>query len=370
MRDEPRHSSRRRAPIQLEPLEGRTLLSKVTATIPVSAVTAPTPTSAVRASTPTSTARASTAPAPAQLVVNPSNLYVNQQQASFTVTLSLTKGISTGLRGLPPAAPLDQPLTVDFSASLDQPGSATTETTSPIFAPFHESVTFLAGASTETVTVPIVSSAATAGPVTIYLSAMPMSPTALGIPTGNGNVELYSSPEATPPTLTSVQLVNRGQRASAVVLGFSKPMAPATVEDIHNYRILSRPETIHRTGFLFGLIGGWSTSNVIHSFPIAAATYDPSTLAVTLTLKRPAKTSSLYEITSAYPVAGHVLTDPEGQPLAQPSYDPALYHGQFAILVHPIPGFTPPIAGLLKFTSRMSLGDRIEDQISSLVPIH
>src|SRR5262249_9687752 len=144
------------------------------------------------------------APAPAQLVVDASSVYVNQQQGSFTVTLSLSKGASTARKGPPPAAPLDQPLTVDFSASLDQPGSGTTEAPSPIFAPFHESVTFPAGTSTETVTVPIISSAATAGPVTIYLSAAPTSSMSLGIPNGNGTVELYSSRDATPPTFTSV----------------------------------------------------------------------------------------------------------------------------------------------------------------------
>ncbi len=354
MPDQPRHKSRRRTPIQVEPLEGRALLSAVTA------------------STPTTTVRTSTTPvpAPAQLAVNASSMNVNQQQGSFTVTVSLTEGISVRLKGPPPAAPLDQPLTVEFSASLEQPGSGTTEAASPIFAPFHESVTFPAGASTESVTVPIISSAATAGPVTIYLSAAPTSSTSSGIPNGNGNVELYSSPDATPPTFTSVQLVNRGRRASAVVLGFSKPMATATVEDIRNYRVLSRPETIHHTGFLFGLIGGWSTSNVIHSFPIAAATYDPSTLTVTLTLKRPAKASSLYEITSAYPLHGHVLTDPEGRLLDQTSDVPDPNEGRFAILVHPIPGFTPPIVGPLQVTSRITLGDRLGDQVSSLVPFH
>ncbi len=295
---------------------------------------------------------------------------MNQQQGSFTVTVSLTNVTVNSVKGPQPAAPLDQPLTVNFSASLDQPGSGTTEAASPIFAPFHESVTFPAGASTETVTVPIISSAATAGPVTIYLSAAPTSSTSSGIPNGNGSVELYSSPDATPPTITSVQLVNQGQRALAVVLGFSKPMAPATVEDIHNYRILSRPQAIHRTGSLFGLIGGWSTSNVIHSFPIGTATYDPSTSTVTLTLKRPAKASSLYEITSAYPLDGHVLTDPEGRLLDQSPDVPAPNEGRFAILVHPIPGVTPPIVGRLQVTSRTTLGDRLGDEVSSLVPIH
>jgi hypothetical protein len=208
--------------------------------------------------------------------------------------------------------------------------------------------------------------------MTIYLSAAPTASTSSGIPNGIGTVELYSSADATPPTFTSVQLVQRGQRASAVVLGFSKPMATATVEDIHDYRILSRPETTHRTGFLFGIIGGWSTSNFINSFPIAAATYDPSTSKVTLMLKRPAWASSLYEIASAYPLDGHVLTDPEGRPLDQSPDVPEPYEGEFAILVHPIPGVTPHFVGPLKSTSRISLGDRIangvDSQLSKVIP--
>jgi hypothetical protein len=304
------------------------------------------------------------------LVVNASSIYVNQQQGSFTVTLSLKKSIFISVKGPQPDARLDQPLTVDFSASLEQPGSGTSEAASPIFAPFHQSVTFPAGASTETVTVPIISSAATAGPVTIYLSAAPTSSTSLGIPNGNGNVELYSSPDATPPTIASVRVVAHGKRASAVVLGFSKPMAPATVEDIHNYRILSRPETTKRSGFLFGLFGGTSYTKLIHSFPIAAATYDPSTLTVTLTLKRSANVSSVYEITSAYPVVGHVLTDPEGRPLDQSPDVPDPWHGEFAILIHGSSEVTPEFVGPLKVTYRISPGDRLGEALSSLVPIH
>jgi hypothetical protein len=335
--------------MQVEPLEGRALLSTVIASTPTSAVTA------------------STASAPAQLVVNASSMYVNQQQGSFTVTVSLTKP-ATVVAGAQPPAPLDQPLTVDFSASLDQPGSGTTEAASPIFAPFHESVTFPAGASTETVTVPIISSAPAAGPVTIYLSASSSS----GVPDANGIVELYSSPDATPPTITSVQLVAQGRRAPAVVLGFSKPMAPATVEDIRNYRILSRPKMIHRTGFLFGLFGGSSQSKVIHSFPIAAATYDPSSSTVTLTLKRPANASSLYEITSAYPLDGHVLADPEGRPLDQSPDVPEPLEGEFAILVHGISGVTPQFVGPLKVaTARSSLARQLSDRvIGALIPFH
>jgi hypothetical protein len=161
-------------------------------------------------------------------------------------------------------------------------------------------------------------------------------------------VDLYSSPNAAPPTITSVQSVTQGKLASALVLGFSKPMAPATVESVHNYRILSRPKMIDHPGFLSGFFGGGSETTVYRSFPIAAATYDPSTSSVTLTLKRPVKASRLNEISSAYPLNGHALTDAEGQPLGG--------GGKFTILVDPIPGFTPLPAGPLMSTIRDKIG--------------
>jgi hypothetical protein len=316
MTDEPRHRLRRRTPIQVEPLEARALLSAVKATTPSRQ---------------------------AQLVISPSSQYVNQQQASFTVTLYLKKQYDPQA-----AATLARLLTVDFSASLDPLGGVTPEAASPVFAPFHESVTFPAGASAETVTVPIISTATTTVPTGIFLSAAP-TPGSKVFLSFAGSVYLSSGPDASPPEITGVELVTQGKLASAVLLRFSKPMAQATVEDIHNYRILSRPRQTSHQGFLFW---GGSTTTEIQSFPIAAANYDPSTSTVTLTLKRPARASSLYEVSSAYPLQGHELTDTEGQPLAGPSnYDLVTVDG-FTNLIHPIPGVTPSLAGPLRTTVR------------------
>jgi hypothetical protein len=297
MSDLSRRRSRRPRQIQVELLEGRALLS---------------------ASSVSSTKRV--------LLITPSSEYANQQEGTFTVTLTLAKAqpyAKVEAAGGYTAAALDEPVTVDLSASLESTSAGFAPVASPFFAPFNESVTFPAGASSETVTVPIISTAATPGPVTIALSAtttvqgvssdVPVN-TAVDLLTANPNyVFLYSSPDAVPPTITSVQLVTQGKLASAVVLGFSKPMAPATVENIHNYRILSRAATSQHSSIT--LSGNYnSTTTQYQSFAIAAATYDPSTRAVTLTLKRPAKASSLYQISSGYPLRGHVLTDLQGQP--------------------------------------------------------
>ena len=295
------HDSRRRLrrprQIQVEVLEGRALLS---------------------ASSVSSTKRV--------LLITPSSEYANQQEGTFTVTLTLAKAQSYAnveAAGGYTAAALDEPVTVDFSASLESTSAGPTPAASPFFAPFNEPVTFPAGVSTETVTVPIISSVATTGPETISLSAtstvksvnpdVPLNLT-VDVLTANPNyVSLYSSPDAAPPTITSVQLVTQGKLASAVVLGFSKPMSPANVENIHNYRILSRAATSQHSSIT--LSGNYNSETTEYqSFAIASATYDPSTRAVTLTLKRPAKASSLYQISSGYPLSGHVLTDLQGQP--------------------------------------------------------
>jgi hypothetical protein len=210
------------------------------------------------------------------------------------------------------------------------------------------------------VTVPIISGASAPGPVPIYLSATPASWSAGDPSSTQQTVTLYSSPDAVPPTITSVQLVTQGKLATGVVLGFSKPMAQATVEDIHNYRILSQPIMIDHNSLLgrlsSGLFGGLSATMLYHSFPIAAATYDPSASTVTLTLKRPAKASSLYEIANAYPLTGHELTDLEGQAATQGD-DPGILFlgGGFTALVHPNPRvFLSPV-GPLRSTMAGSL---------------
>jgi hypothetical protein len=343
MSNDPRRRSRRRSRIQVELLESRALLSA-----------------------------SSVSSADRFLLITPSSEFVTQQDSAFTVTLTLAEAQKlpkVEAAGGYTAAALDEPVTVDFSALLQSAEGGPATAVSPIFAPFNESVTFPAGVTTETVTVPIISTAATPGPMEIWLSATTTSSTvqtvvpmdlAGQLPAGPPDwVELYSSPNAAPPTITSVQLVTHGKLASAVVLGFSKPMAPATVENIHNYRLLSRPITIDHSGsFTFSLSDGpgsfMSETTEYQSFPIAAATYDPSTRAVTLTLKRPAKASSLYEISGAYPARGHELTDLEGQQLTTLPEGPSLVSERvaaFTFAVRPALVINPSPVGALKSTT-------------------
>ena len=310
----PSYSRHRRSPIQVEPLEGRTLLS------------------AVKARTPQGQT---------QLVITPSSQYVSQEQGSFTVNLNLTKVYENQA-----TAALGEPLTVDFSASMGPSGGGTPEAASSFFTPYHETVTFPAGALVETVTVPVRSSETVTAPTALSLSATPTSE-AQGVAPNSLTVPLYSGPDAYPPTITDVRLVTQGKVASAVVLGFSKPMAQTTVENVHSYRILSRPKTSSKRGFLFW---GGSTTTEFQSFPIAAAKYDPSASTVTLTLKRPVRASSLYQVSSAYPLQGHELTDAKGQAVATPGPYGFWMENGFTKPIHPTSGATPSLVGPLRTT--------------------
>jgi hypothetical protein len=64
------------------------------------------------------------------------------------------------------------------------------------------------------------------------------------------------------------------------------------------------------------LLSSWGDDR--RSFPIKAATYDPSTSTVTLTLKKPAKWSVLYALQDAPELAGHELADLQGHALEEP----------------------------------------------------
>jgi hypothetical protein len=257
--------------------------------------------------------------------------FVSQQQGSFPVTLTLQAPARNGRSFFDVVTTLPSPLTVDFRASLAVPGPqgdpvTPGSTSSGIFQSFEESVTFPAGVSTETVTVPIIASAPAANPSAIQLSAT--SPSA-SVQSMTFDLGLYSSQDAYPPQVISARLITQGQLATGIALTFDKPMAPATVENPGHYRVTSMPNIQVHSGLLGRLdLAPTSASVTIRSFPLGPGTYDPSTDTVTLPLRKPVKSSLPYAIT-AEKKAGHGITDAEGRPI-----DP---HGGIAIGLQPLP---------------------------------
>jgi hypothetical protein len=237
--------------------------------------------------------------------------YASQQVSSVAVTL--TRAATAG-----PDSLTGIPLTVDFSATMGSTASgghsaALPASASETFTPVNESITFPVGVAVETVQIPVNSGASNPGSVPIDLSATWTSDNAQ-FPTGSASsvVYLVTGPSALPPTpagMIGAQLIVRGKTASGIAITFSKSMAPATVDNIHNY-------VVSQAGGKLGLNNFWQPNAYASTLPVPlkSAQYNPATNTVTLIPKKPLSSSTVYTIQNATPTAKHTLTDSNGNP--------------------------------------------------------
>jgi len=228
--------------------------------------------------------------------------YISQQASTLDVTLVRSTG--------PGHAHVDAPLTVDFSAALGAlPGGAgaTTAAAGQSFTPVAESVTFPAGQTSVNVVVPINRGASNPGLVPVALSVESPSRPVDGSST---TVYLASGPSAVPPEIVYVHMVKRG-----IAVTFSKPMAPATVKNVHNYAIKYSPSQQFSVEDLTG-VGLINTLNTM-SQPIALkrAIFNPSTDTVTLIPKAALATAGSYQIKSPASLAAMRDRPNKAQPL-------------------------------------------------------
>jgi hypothetical protein len=237
--------------------------------------------------------------------------YVSQQSAAIYVTLVRT-GSSATLS--------NQSLTVDFSAQLgtvaggDQVESATAADS---FTPVNEPVTFASGQTTTTIAVPVNAAAAGTGLTPVQIAvASPSHPRQQS----SATVYLTSGPDAVPPVITSVHLVPNG-----LSITFSKPMAPATVENLHNYKVVFHPSQAADT-LAYNAAVGTYTDFVTppHRVMFRGAKYDPATDTVVLLMRQTPGTQGSYRISSPPSLGTRraaadkvaPLSDTEGNPLA------------------------------------------------------
>jgi Big-like domain-containing protein len=251
------------------------------------------------------------------LGIDASSKYISQQVSTIDVTITRgtasiptlgTAGSQQNLSSLP--------LTVDFYASL---GSTTSEgqpaslpaSASDTFTPVSESITFPAGVATETVRLPVNSGAANPGSVPIELSVTSSSP---NVDADQTVVYLVTGPSAlppTPPAITNAYLILNRKTVSGITITFSQPMAPASVENVHDYSVTTgRNENF---ADWFGLVR--YKAEVNFPVPLKAARYDPTTNSVTLIPRKPLSASVAYEIQNATSLAQHTLTDAQGNAL-------------------------------------------------------
>jgi len=228
--------------------------------------------------------------------------YVSQQASQLDVTLVRTTRPGH-LHG-------QSPLTVDFSATLGSlPHSSQTTPDAPAqpFTPVDEAVTFPAGQATETVVVPINSGAPNPGLVPITLAVTPPTRKVAGSIT---TVYLVSGLDAIPPSIISVHMVKNG-----IAVTFSKPMAPATVENVHNYAVVYAPSQKFSLADLTG-VGLIQTINITsQTITLKRAIYDATTKTVKLIPKVSLPSSGTYQISSPSSLSSRRARPHKAQPL-------------------------------------------------------
>jgi hypothetical protein len=243
--------------------------------------------------------------------------YISQQSSQLDVTLvrttasgrSYTKG----------------PVTIEFSASN---GPTTTDAAGSQFTPVNKSVTFPAGQATETVAVPINAGAPNPGLVPIELAVTSSLRQVKGSST---TVNLASGPEAIPPTIIAVQRV-----AGGIAVTFSKPMDPATVDNIRNYVVKFSPSQNFTLEDLYGVGLVNVLDNATQKIPLRRATYNPATNTVLLVATEQLGSKGSYDISNpasllakkARPGNAHPLTDVDGNVL-----DEGGTNGSFSIRI-------------------------------------
>ncbi len=230
--------------------------------------------------------------------------YISQQSSQLDVTLvRTTRAGKVDARG---------PLTVAFTATPAATASGVAATPSASgppasFRPVDETVTFPAGQASQTVAIPILQSTASPSLVPIQLA---VSTSSRKVSDSSATVYLASSSDAIPPTIIGARRV-----AGGFALTFSKPMDPATVENIHNYALKFSPSQ----NFSLENIYGIGLVNVLNTakqhVPLRRATYDPSSNTVLLVAGEQLGSKGSYEITSAASLTAKKGGPHKAQPL-------------------------------------------------------
>jgi hypothetical protein len=150
------------------------------------------------------------------------------------------------------------------------------------------------------------------------------------IPTGEfleGRALLNADLAQAPPTITSAHLLVQGNAASGIAITFSRPMAPATVENLRDYSVTVERLATAYDGF--GLVRYKTPVPV--PIRLKAANYDPATNTVILIPRRPLSMSTVYTVQNVLPLnTARTLTDLQGDPiqghgpLTTPNVYPAL----------------------------------------------
>ncbi len=322
------HGSQVRRPAMVEPLEGRSLLSALVAS---------------------STA----ARADEQVAIQVPSAYISDRVGTLDVTLqrSAEPGGPGSAAAAQAQALLEQPLTVELSIGVPPPNDGPDPIGGPVPASrqaaldlakrtlaalrasgklppagsslspvavtpaFVQSATFPAGIASITVPVPLAQLASSTGNTQLGLNIQGGGPQVYGM---NQQIEVVSGPDAIPPTITDVHMIQKGHKITGISMTFSKAMEPASVQDVRDYRLTPNSGAHPRATAL------------------TSALYDPATDTVILTTRGPLNPSATYQIGAAKWIGfngAEVLVDLQGNALNETLGGAGGAPGAFSITV-------------------------------------
>jgi hypothetical protein len=280
------------------------------------------------------------------LSVQVPSTYISQQATTLDVTLVR----SVASKRIPVRGSLSLTLS---AASIAPPANAHTPAQSTNeLTPETESVTFQDGQATQTVAVPLVPGSETPLPasVPILLTVTPQSRAGHG---GKLTIYLVSGPDAVPPMITGVHVVRKGKVGAGIAVTFSKPMAPGTVTNIHNYKLthklsLSQYDNLLQvTNPLLSPVPNSTLPTVFDTLPkrtrriaLKAARYNAATETVTLIPRNPLPSSGSYTIANPSSLLAKRARHNKAQPLTDVDGNAldgttAATAGSFAITIRP-----------------------------------
>jgi hypothetical protein len=236
------------------------------------------------------------------------SVYVSQQASAIDVTL-VRKGSAASIAR--------NALSVDLSAQSNaSSGQNSAQSGTAAAVSVDEALTLAAGERTLTVAIPINPQAPSSGLTPVQITVSEPQHPAKGT---SAIVELASGPDDVPPIITGAHLVKNG-----LAITFSKPMAPATVENLHNYVVM------YVLPSQYDPFVQYAASGIVQELALAptrvhfrGAKYDAATDTVTLLMHSTPGTLGTYRIGSPPSLAAklnrpdkaHALTDAEGNPL-------------------------------------------------------
>jgi hypothetical protein len=261
-------------------------------------------------------------------------------QSATAIDLTITRSMRSK------QVPVNSPLTLNLSAVALSPASKRggKPVESSAIAPLNNSVTFQAGETTQSVQLPIFVQAPLPSLVPVQITVSPKSH-----PQTKAEimVDLASGQQLVPPSITGVSIVRKGSVGKGIAVTFSQPMAPASVENVHNYAVKSVPlNQVTLIPFASSTSGpsvlrptSYLTSSSAQAVPLKAARYNPATdtvllvpktpltVAKSFTVKSPASLGSLH----TRPSIAEPLTDANGNVLNPLNFP----EGSFSITLSP-----------------------------------